>query len=1337
MSTPLIFTSFASGEVSPSLFGHVDLARMKSSAATMRNLFVRYTGGANSRAGTAFVGYSRQTGRSYPPRLLPFQFSINQGLALEFGNYYMRVIYDGALVTDESLPITGATNANPCVLSISATGGTTASPNIGGVYSSYAPGDQITMAGGSYSWPAIFAVATTKLLGMALSGPGTSGVYAPADTITLAGGTSTVAAVVTVASTQVLGAAIANAGTGGTTSPTGGTTVTGTTGTGTKFQANVTIASGSITYVNYISLAGAYTVNPTAPAVEPITGGGLTGATLNLNIGVLTFTLTTAGLFTANPPGDILTQGATSGSGIGATFFQGLFAPVSMTLVSSGSYTAFPANPVLQASTTGSGYGATFNLTSGAATAFNAGDWLYISGIGGMTQLNGRTVVLGAPVGSNYPIYDVFGNTIDSTSFGAFISSGNGARIYTLATPWAEQDLEYLKIVQSADVVSICCVNQLTGTEYPPYELSRIADNHWTLVQMTTQPTVQPPPWTNGLGQPQPANQSGISAAYYQYVVTSVSLTDGTESIMSPIASIGNTIDVSSSAGTITVQWGSVAGINKYNIYKCTPQIGFATISMGANTPPPVGALFGYAGSSYGTQFLDTNVVPDFTQVPPTHQNPFSRGSVIAANPTATGNNYTYASVTITSATGSGAVIFPVIQYGQSYGGPLVAGPITGYYLAQPGQGYRPGDTFTVSGNGAGATGYLTIGPQSGTYPGAVAYFQERRVYAYTLNQPDTYFMSQPGSYTNFDSRIPTIGTDAIEGSPWSQQVNGIQFMISMPGGLVCLTGLSAWQLTGAGGSSVNPQPITPSDQQAQPQAYNGCSSTVPPIKIDYDIIYVQAKGTTYRDLAYQFFTNIYTGTDLTLNSSHLFFGYTILEHAWCDEPYKLLWSVRSDGVLLSLTYLKPQEIAGWARHDTNGLFKSVCSVVEPPVDALYLAVQRTIGGKTSFMLERMDNRIWNTGVESTWCVDAGLSLASNQPPATISVNSPTGLGAITGVTGLVGGSGWSSATTISIVDNDGQGPGTGAVATPTIVGGVITAINVLPNGSGYVSPAFVAYDPANTGSGFSANATLDNSAVFTTSAPVFSGANIGSVIRMGGGIATITAYMDSQHVTANILTPITSIQPNSISSITPQGIVQPQPSGSWSMNAPVSKITGLYHLAGSVVTGLADGNVIPPSIVSATGVLTLGAPASAVTVGLGFTAQLQSIYLDTGEPTSQGQRKKESAVTVRIEASRGMVAGSNQVDGSTTSPTTLAPVWTNMDPVPDNGVPPYGGNVIPLFTGDARLPVSGGWNTHGQVAIMQTNPLPMNILAIIPEDLAGDTPEQQAKPRQQKSQGR
>src|ERR1700756_933897 len=116
MASPIVQTAFTTGEVSPALFGNVDLVRMYSAASTMRNFWCSYRGGAYSRAGTAFVGFSKQTGRSYPPRLIPFQFSINQGLALEFGNFYMRVIFDGGYVTEAPYTITNATKANPCVL---------------------------------------------------------------------------------------------------------------------------------------------------------------------------------------------------------------------------------------------------------------------------------------------------------------------------------------------------------------------------------------------------------------------------------------------------------------------------------------------------------------------------------------------------------------------------------------------------------------------------------------------------------------------------------------------------------------------------------------------------------------------------------------------------------------------------------------------------------------------------------------------------------------------------------------------------------------------------------------------------------------------------------------------------------------------------------------------------------------------------------------------------------------------------------------------------------------------------------------------------------------------
>ena len=188
-------------------------------------------------------------------------------------------------------------------------------------------------------------------------------------------------------------------------------------------------------------------------------------------------------------------------------------------------------------------------------------------------------------------------------------------------------------------------------------------------------------------------------------------------------------------------------------------------------------------------------------------------------------------------------------------------------------------------------------------------------------------------------------------------------------------------------------------------------------------------------------------------------------------------------------------------------------------------------------------------------------------------------------------------------------------------------------------------------------------------------------------------------------------------------------------MTAPVTVVGGLEYLIGATVTGLADGNVIAPQTVSAAGTITLSTAATAITVGLGYQARLQSVYLDTGEPTVQGQRKKIGAVTPRIEASAGLKIGTNMPDGSTLSPAQLAPAWNEgpggLAAVPDEGpnfpLPPYNALTTPLRTGDIRDYAAGGWATPGQVAIQQDNPLPMNVLAFIPEFLGGDTPQTKA----------
>jgi hypothetical protein len=103
----------------------------------------------------------------------------------------------------------------------------------------------------------------------------------------------------------VSGATLAAGGTGGTP---GAATVTGTTGTGTKFQASVTIgAGGNITAVGDVTVQGSYTVAPTDDTAEPVTGGSLSDAELAITvetlhvksnviapIGVLAIGLTTA-----------------------------------------------------------------------------------------------------------------------------------------------------------------------------------------------------------------------------------------------------------------------------------------------------------------------------------------------------------------------------------------------------------------------------------------------------------------------------------------------------------------------------------------------------------------------------------------------------------------------------------------------------------------------------------------------------------------------------------------------------------------------------------------------------------------------------------------------------------------------------------------------------------------------------------------------------------------------------------------------------------------------------------------------------------------------------------
>ena len=229
----------------------------------------------------------------------------------------------------------------------------------------------------------------------------------------------------------------------------------------------------------------------------------------------------------------------------------------------------------------------------------------------------------------------------------------------------------------------------------------------------------------------------------------------------------------------------------------------------------------------------------------------------------------------------------------------------------------------------------------------------------------------------------------------------------------------------------------------------------------------------------------------------------------------------------------------------------------------------------------------------------------------------------------------------------------------------------------------------------------------------VFTSDNVGDVIRVGGGVGIVTAYSGQTSLSVSLSTDITDVV---------NGVPIPQQSGEWSIVTPTTVVSGLNHLEGKTVSILADGSVVPPQVVTG-GKITLVQEASMITVGLPFTCQLQTCYVDPigSRQTVQGNRKNVTSTTIRMAKSRGMEVGSNKVDASTTESGADSD-WTDMYEFKERTASVYAGNAIPLYTGDRRLNINSNWSTKGQVAVQQKYPLPANVLAIVSEVEFGDT---------------
>ena len=254
----------------------------------------------------------------------------------------------------------------------------------------------------------------------------------------------------------------------------------------------------------------------------------------------------------------------------------------------------------------------------------------------------------------------------------------------------------------------------------------------------------------------------------------------------------------------------------------------------------------------------------------------------------------------------------------------------------------------------------------TGNYPGAVSYFEQRRVFAGTNNAPQDIWMTKSGTESNMSFGLPIRDDDRIEFRVAAREANTIRHIVPLTN-LLMLTGSAEWRVT-----SVNSDAITPSSISVKPQSYVG-SNNAQPVIVNNSLVYGAARGGHVRELGYNWQANGFITGDLSLRAPHLFDNLTILDMALAKAPIPVVWMVSSNGKLLGLTYVPEQQLGAWHQHDTDGTFESVACVSEADDDVTYCVIKRTINGSTKRYIERMGTRLFKTQRDNFF-VDAGAT---------------------------------------------------------------------------------------------------------------------------------------------------------------------------------------------------------------------------------------------------------------------------------------------------------------------------------------------------------------------------
>lgn len=214
-------------------------------------------------------------------------------------------------------------------------------------------------------------------------------------------------------------------------------------------------------------------------------------------------------------------------------------------------------------------------------------------------------------------------------------------------------------------------------------------------------------------------------------------------------------------------------------------------------------------------------------------------------------------------------------------------------------------------------------------YPSTGAFYQDRLSLAANGYQPYTLWMSKTGIYNDFGISNPKEDSDTISVNMPSpkRDLPDINHLVAVSKLLV---------FSASSESAVSIYPTLSQDYQGQ-RGSNNCV----PVVVGNTVLYVTQQGGSLRDFFYDFAGDNYDGKDISLKAKKLLQGREIIAMVYQQEPDSIVFCLMSDGTMLTITYVREQQIVAWAELTTKGYFEDIAVLDSGMNDDIYVVVQR------------------------------------------------------------------------------------------------------------------------------------------------------------------------------------------------------------------------------------------------------------------------------------------------------------------------------------------------------------------------------------------------------------